>query len=297
MIARIHLKRMLKRCAGYASVACAPLTNDSDQVRACIFVYHRIAEIPFVDPNRDDWNVSPKVFEQQIRALSQAGTIVPLMELPEKLHAQENAEDLLICLTFDDGFSNFAQEALPILTRYQAPATLFVPTHCVGSVDPMSFDRWARDNRHRVSQQAWRAITWQELESCADSPWVTIGSHSHRHLNASECTVDQLQEEASVSRERLISNLGPSSVRCYAYPYGSTRLGQVRSEYVAAIEKAGYELAVTTDLGLADATSNRFTLPRVEAHPLDKPAVIKAKARGSLKPYYLTDKLRRSRRV
>ena len=296
MIGRIHLKRTIKRTAGCLSVAGTPFFRYVRSARACILVYHRIADIEFVDPNRDDWNVSPDKLERQIKSLAEFGQIVPLLDLPEKLRSDEAPARPWICLTFDDGFANFYQRAVPILERYQAPATLFVPTKAVGSPGPMPFDNWAIENQRRVSEDVWRAISWVELERCVGTGLITIGSHSHHHFNGHRTESEQFQHEASQSRDLLSSRLGPDSARAYAYPYGSTRLGQVPPTYVAAVRAAGYELAVTTDLGLADADSDLFKLPRIEAHPLDGPLVIRAKASGSIQPYYLTDRLRGSRR-
>ena len=64
-----------------------------------------------------------------------------------------------------------------------------------------------------------------------------------------------------------------------------------------AVKDAGYRLAVTFDLGRVTANSDPYLLPRVEAHGLDGPAVIRAKVLGSLAPYRLTDRLRRAERA
>jgi hypothetical protein len=174
---------------------------------------------------------------------------------------------------------------------------LFVPTATIDSTEPMPFDRWADKNRARVSDDTWRPIDWDGLERCLATGLVSIGSHSHLHLNGMECGSDQLVEEASVSREILVRRLGKDAARSYAYPYGCTRLGQIPASYVAAVQAAGYELAVSTDLGIADADSNLHALPRIEAHPVDGRGAICAKAAGSIRPYYVTDWLRRVRRA
>ncbi len=295
MIGRIHLKRSIKRTAGRLAVLSRLFSRDPKTIRACILVYHRVAKIDFVDPRCDDWNVPPQDFERQIKALSEFGRIVPLMELPEKLRSAELPDRPWICLTFDDGFANFYQHAVPVLSRYQAPATIFVPTGFVESVEPMPFDGWANQNRQRVSDDTWRPITWTELEGCLRSGVVSIGSHSHRHLNGVRCQAQQFIEEAEGSRDILVKRFGAENIRSYAYPYGSSRLGQATPSYIDAVRNAGYELALTTDLGLAGPDSNLFALPRIEAHAMDGPAVMRAKASGSLRPYFLTDRFRKNR--
>ncbi|WP_442508733.1 polysaccharide deacetylase family protein [Novipirellula sp. SH528] len=296
MIGRIHIKHAIKHATGRMAVAQQTLTGVSATNQACILAYHRIADIDFVDSSVDDWNVRPHMFEQQIRAASEFGQIIPLADLPAKLSSKQPPQRPWVCLTFDDGFANFYLNAVPILKRYNAHATLFVATSQVDAVHPMPFDRWGNQYARQMSAETWRPVTWDELQGCLDSTVVSIGSHSHQHRNALECSAEQLNEEAERSRDILISKLGKESARLYAYPYGSTRLGQVNDAYVASVKRAGYELAVSTDLGMAKGSSDRFAMPRVEAHPLDNPAIIRAKMNGSLSPYLFTDRLRKSRR-
>ena len=161
----------------------------------------------------------------------------------------------------------------------------------------MPFDAWSLANAGRTAEEAWRPITWDELEKCVSSGIASVGAHSHTHRNGLACTRAVLEEEAGRSRAVLVERLGESSGEAYSYPYGSRRLGQVTDDYIAAVEAAGFRLAVTTDLGLAGPGDNPFALPRVEAHVLDTPAVLRAKIRGVLAPYRLTDRLRRAKRA
>jgi peptidoglycan/xylan/chitin deacetylase (PgdA/CDA1 family) len=185
---------------------------------------------------------------------------------------------------------------LPILQHYQAPATVFVVTSVIEGREPMPFDRWSRAHRNEAPPEAWRAMDWAELEKCVASGVVTLGAHSHQHLQGQNCTAAQLAEEAGHSRALLLRRFGEAHASAYAYPYGSTRLGQATPEYVRAVRSAGYQLAVTTDLGLATPATDPYLLPRVEAHAVDGPAVLRAKAEGALAPYRLTDRLRKANR-
>jgi peptidoglycan/xylan/chitin deacetylase (PgdA/CDA1 family) len=296
MIGRVTVKRVVKRAAGWAAALARPLARRLAGPRACIFWYHRIADLGFVDPHLDDWNVPPRVFERQVAALADFAEIVPLPELPRRLAAPAPPARPLVCLTFDDGYANFSTEALPILRRYQAPATVFVVTSLIGQPRPLPFDRWSRAMRDRVPPEAWRSMDWGELEGCLDSGLVTLGAHSHQHRRGWECTPAELAEEAEQSRAILSARLGEAQARMYAYPYGSAGLRELPPEYVRAVRAAGYRLAVTTDFALASPGSDPHRLPRVEAHAVDVPAVLRAKALGSLGPYHLITRLHRAMR-
>jgi hypothetical protein len=56
-------------------------------------------------------------------------------------------------------------------------------------------------------------------------------------------------------------------------------------------------MAVTTDLGLVSPNSDPYLLPRIEAHAVDVPRVLQAKAGGALALYGITDHFRRVNRA
>jgi peptidoglycan/xylan/chitin deacetylase (PgdA/CDA1 family) len=294
MVGHITLKRGIKRAAGWASVMTSPFASAAPAGTACILMYHRTAVIDFVDSRTDDWNVPPDVFECHMRTLAAAADAVPLHELRRRLVlGQETSSGKpLVCVTLDDGYASACESALPILERYHVPATFFVAAAYVGCRDPMPFDRWGRLNCGRVGAECWRAAGWHELERAIRGGLITIGSHSFRHLEGRECGAGHLREEAERSRDLLCTRLGAEHARAYAYPYGSCRLGDVTDAYESAVRAAGYDLAVTTDLGLARASDNPFRLPRIEVHQVDSASVLRAKLRGALAPYWVTDRLR-----
>ena len=292
MIGSATLKRTFKQTTGWATLLSQPFSGTSSTRQACIFYYHRVANVGFHDSRIDDWNVTPACFEKQIATLSEFAEIVPLGQLQRRLNSGTPNSRPLVSLTFDDGYANFHSLVLPILKRYEAPATAFVVTGSIGSTQPMPFDHWAGRNFRRAGEETWRPLSWNELEDCAASGLVTLGAHSHSHLRGSQCTVDQMTDEAGESRRILLKRFGEAHSSQYAYPYGNTKLGDVSTAYVAAVKAAGFKLAVTTDLGLAKADDDSYSLPRLEAHITDSPAVLKAKASGSLAPLRLTDHLR-----
>jgi peptidoglycan/xylan/chitin deacetylase (PgdA/CDA1 family) len=292
MIGAATLKRTFKQTTGWATLLSQPFSGSSSNLHASIFYYHRVANVGFRDSQVDDWNVTPAHFEKQIAALSEFAEIVPLVDLQQRLRASAPGSRPLVSLTFDDGYANFHSFVLPILKRYQAPATAFIVTSAVGSTQPMPFDHWAARNFKRVPADTWRALSWGELDDCAASGLVTLGAHSHSHLRGSKCNAQQLADEAGESRRLMLDRFGEAHSSQYAYPYGNTKLGDVSDVYVDAVKTAGYKLAVTTNLGLAGTGHDPYSLPRLEAHITDSPAVLKAKAQGSIAPLKLTDHLR-----
>src|SRR5262245_5513049 len=77
-----------------------------------------------------------------------------------------------IALTFDDGFLNFYEHALPILGRHKFAATLFVVA-----------GRCGLDNRWPGSADSVPTVplmSWKNVRDAAEQG-VTIGSHTLQH--------------------------------------------------------------------------------------------------------------------
>jgi peptidoglycan/xylan/chitin deacetylase (PgdA/CDA1 family) len=102
-----------------------------------ILSYHRIATASW-----DPWDicVSPKRFEQQLATLSRRAEIVPLPTLATRLRAGRRVRPV-VALTFDDGYADNLYAALPLLERYDVPATVFIATGWIDRGEPYWWDR------------------------------------------------------------------------------------------------------------------------------------------------------------
>ncbi|MEM9281579.1 MAG: polysaccharide deacetylase family protein [Verrucomicrobiota bacterium] len=106
--------------------------------KGAILLYHRVA----VDRG-DAFKlcVSPNHFEEQMKYLADSRRAIPLLELVER-QRQNQIEDSPIAVTFDDGYLDNLETALPILERYQIPATIFAVSGTPG--EPFWWDHLAR---------------------------------------------------------------------------------------------------------------------------------------------------------
>lgn len=92
--------------------------------RVLCLLYHRVS------PVKDDMyhlTVSPYNFEEQIRYLKEQ---VPILRFEEDW--TKPGQDG-VAITFDDGYADNYEYALPILEKYRVPATIFISTGYVGS--------------------------------------------------------------------------------------------------------------------------------------------------------------------
>ena len=101
----------------------APLTRMAGRLRpgARILMYHRINDLGYYD----QLTVSPDLFEMQMHWLHEHREPVALETLLHRLQTRTVTPGL-VSVTFDDGYLDNLQLALPILERYSIPATIYV---------------------------------------------------------------------------------------------------------------------------------------------------------------------------
>ena len=87
-------------------------------------IYHRVLKQPdALLPGE----VDAVSFEWQMNVLAQHFNVLPLSEAVERLK-KKSLPKRAVCVTFDDGYADNAEVALPILKKHGVPATFFVAT-------------------------------------------------------------------------------------------------------------------------------------------------------------------------
>jgi peptidoglycan/xylan/chitin deacetylase (PgdA/CDA1 family) len=89
-----------------------------------ILIYHRVLARP--DPLFPG-EVDRALFERQLRLLKRFYTVLPLPVALQRLR-DGNLPPRAACITFDDGYADNAEHALPLLQQYGLHATFFIAT-------------------------------------------------------------------------------------------------------------------------------------------------------------------------
>jgi peptidoglycan/xylan/chitin deacetylase (PgdA/CDA1 family) len=102
---------------------------------AVVLMYHRILDPQQYSHHNSHPGICIKVatFEKQIRFLKKQFRILSLEEFTEHLDRQSPFPDRSCLITFDDGWRDNYQNAIPVLAQYQVPAVIFLSTAFVGS--------------------------------------------------------------------------------------------------------------------------------------------------------------------
>lgn len=84
-------------------------------------MYHRISDHPYFS------GVGLEYFETQMAYIKENFRIISALQLADELK-KNTLQPYTLALTFDDGYTDFYNNAWPILRKYNLPATLYVPT-------------------------------------------------------------------------------------------------------------------------------------------------------------------------
>lgn len=96
--------------------------------KAVVLMYHRIAS-----PAADPWqlSVSRGNFEEHLRILKDEFDVKSVANLVDELRTS-NLKSNSVCITFDDGYEDNLLFAIPLLEKYDLPATFFIPSGWIG---------------------------------------------------------------------------------------------------------------------------------------------------------------------
>jgi peptidoglycan/xylan/chitin deacetylase (PgdA/CDA1 family) len=161
----------------------------------------------------------------------------------------------LVALTFDDGYRDFLEKAVPVLRAQGLAASVFITTAFAASGSPLYLDRDA-------------------IVELSRDPRIDIGSHAVTHRRLTDCSDVDVRNELRDSRNQLEDWIG-RPVRTLAYPHGAVDR-RVRD----AAEAAGYEAACTSRFGVNTDTTDPLLLRRNEIVDADSPRVVRQKAQG-----------------
>lgn len=101
--------------------------------------------------------IEPDFLEQVIVGGRRAGFVfVPLEEAPDRVKSERGPP--FLCLTFDDGYRDNLEHALPVLVRHGVPATVFLTPGFIDRTAPL----WWRDLEEAIRRAYVLEVDWGE---------------------------------------------------------------------------------------------------------------------------------------
>jgi peptidoglycan/xylan/chitin deacetylase (PgdA/CDA1 family) len=206
-------------------------------VKVPILMYHYIRTNP---DSRDRLgfalSVTPADFAAQMDWLASNGFHpVTTADLYAYLNRARGLPSRPVILSFDDGYADFYQTALPILRAHDFTAVAYIVSGFIG----------------RPGYMTAAQITE------ADRSGIEIGSHTVDHANLARSAPGSVHFEVMASKQALEQLLG-HPVLSFCYPSG-----QFNGGVMAAVQAAGYQDATTTAFGYVHYMFDRYTWSRV----------------------------------
>lgn len=153
----------------------------------------------------------------------------------------------VVGITFDDGYRNVYQNALPVLREVGFTATNYFVVHQLGGGNVWDYDEGVG---HSDLMSRDEVLDWA-------GQGMEVGSHTLNHVRIPDISPAEAQREIEASRNAL-EDLVQQPVTAFCYPYGAE---DARARELVRL--AGYTNATTTMPGLAHASDDAFGLPRV----------------------------------
>ena len=154
--------KMLKKGA-YASKALSAYHRLNNSGCLTVVMFHRVlaendASTPEADPA---WTVSSSVFRDCLEFFARHYNVIGMNELLLALSAQTPWPNRPLLITFDDGWADNAEYALPILRETGLPATVFVVAEGIDQEE-----LWQESLLRAWRQKILSQSKWDELWSC-----------------------------------------------------------------------------------------------------------------------------------
>ncbi len=216
-------------------------------IKLPILMYHHVGFMPegVHDPLRAGLTVLPDNFEQQVKWLkSQNYVSVSLDDIYQYSQKQKQLPKKAIVFTFDDGYDDVFNYAIPILNKYGYNGSFGIITDFVGTKDGTN-----------------SYATWQQISAAKDQGEEVV-CHTENHFDGSnpKFNADYIFQNLSNCQQTLNDHL-QSAPPYLIYPYG-----HYTPVYIEQAKKAGFVMALTVHEGQWLNLENLFELPRIRVN-------------------------------
>ncbi|RUO81147.1 polysaccharide deacetylase [Idiomarina tyrosinivorans] len=193
-------------------------------------------------------SISPEQFAEHLQYLRDNDyQVIAIEQAYQALEQQQPLPAKAVVITFDDGYQNVADNAVPLLQKFNMPYAIFV-------------------NPDLLEQHQGFYMGWDTLDRLSQNG-ATIVNHgqSHAHLirrQAGETAAQwqaRMDEDINGAQASIAKHISGSKAKMFAYPYGEydTALEQL-------LEQWGY-ISFGQQSGVWSQWSDRQAIPRYPA--------------------------------
>ncbi len=198
-------------------------------------MYHHLQPADLAkSKNQASLTVNPEIFEKHLQYIKDKGyQPISMAQLAAFFDSKTPLPSKPILITFDDGYQDNYDYAIPLLSKFSYPATIFISTGLMENPDYM---------------------TWSEIVNSPKS--ILFANHTWSHKNVAT-NLETIDKEIGTADTQLTER-GRNQPKVFAYPYGSNNGNDLK-----VLNKYNYSLAFTTKPGSYLCAKKRLELPRI----------------------------------
>jgi peptidoglycan/xylan/chitin deacetylase (PgdA/CDA1 family) len=208
-------------------------TPQPSKISIPVLNYHSVT----IDPG-NAVVISPAKLEEQLMYLHDHGyTPVSLSTFISLIEGKdvEATPEKPVLLTFDDGYIDNYEQAMPLLAKYSFSATLFISP---GMSDQEGY------------------LNWEQIKKLQEAGW-DIQPHGMTHPHLPQLSADQQAFEILEARKQIEEKLG-TKADVYCYPYG-----EYNKTTLKLLKDHGFRYAFTIEQGNATNQQSPYLLKRL----------------------------------
>jgi peptidoglycan/xylan/chitin deacetylase (PgdA/CDA1 family) len=215
-----------------------------------VLFYHRVA-----DTNLTDWTISRSGFAAQMDWLQKHFELLSMDQVHHRLQSGFN-ERPAVAITFDDGYAENMDFALPLMAERKIPCMYYVTTSFV-----LNQTFFPHDEALNLRLQPNSVSDLKQILAWG----LDIGSHTRTHADIGQVTdSQQLHAELAGSRRELMNLLGVS-IDHFAFPFG--QVANITSASLQVARNAGYKTVAAGYGGYNCMGCDPFFIQRLHGDP------------------------------
>ena len=184
--------------------------------------YHRVA-----DTHPNGWTISKSEFKRHVMHCKEHLEPLGLDEVQDRIVANKCSRPT-ITFTFDDGYAENCEFALPLLLEQQIPTVYFVAIDFINEQRSFPHDVEAGIDLPTNTPAEIREMSDQGIE---------IGLHTKTHVDFSTVSCPKMIRSEIIDGKDKLEQMIGRSVRYFAFPYGLPK--QLTQAAIEAVNEAG----------------------------------------------------------
>lgn len=197
-------------------------------------------------------------FARQIEYYKNVGDIISLDDAILLIKRNVPIDGRYFCLTFDDGFKNCVENALPVLIEKNTIAAFFIATDYIGT-DPIR-DRDRLLSFYPDRRRLMAFMDWKDCRILTNAGMI-VGSHTMSHVPLSSLNDMQARAEMAESKMRIEEELS-QPCRHFCAPFGIPHQDFDCDIHPRIAGDIGYESFLTTQRGANSSSASALFIRR-----------------------------------